>query len=99
VIATYTFDFNLADETMSAMSTVGGQISSMLDDLERTVQKLLPHWTSEARDAYGVAQNAWDSAAQNMPTALSNARIALGQIADIYGGVEKQGVQMWSGQS
>lgn len=94
---TYTFNFTMAEETLSQMSSISNAITTMLSDLETSVQASLTEWNSTARDQYNTAKATWDAAAARMPAALARGQQALQTISEGYGNAEAVGVQMWSG--
>jgi WXG100 family type VII secretion target len=95
-VPTYTFNFNLADQTLDHMSTINQNIRTALDDLERTCLASMAEWTGAAREQYTEAKRQWDFNAQKMNEALQAGRQSLFQISDGYGSAEQRAQQIWA---
>jgi WXG100 family type VII secretion target len=82
---------------MEQAQQISGNITKALDALESELTRTLSTWTGDAQAAYYPQQQAWHSAAQHMPAALTAASQTLGNIGDTYRNAELAASQTFGG--
>jgi len=95
-VSDYRFDFNQADATLFDMNAANQQLQGALHDMEQSVEKSMADWTGPAREQYAVSKAIWHQSANEMATALQQARATLLQISDNYGTTEQRQAAIWN---
>ncbi len=95
-MSSYTFNFNVADQTLDHMDSVNKAIRAALEELHNNCQKSLAEWEGDARTQYYEAKARWDGAAEQMTLALQAGRVSLFNISEGYGSAEQRGTQIWA---
>jgi ESAT-6 family protein len=91
----FSFNFPVAEQTIGTMDKTNTEIQTELDELERFVEAQLGDWAGDARDGYLAAKKEWDGSAVRMVQALAQARSALINISDGFGGADAGAASGW----
>jgi len=78
-----------------ASGSIGGAIASMdseLAEVNRQMNNLIATWDSDAQQAYLARQQQWNSAADNIKSALMQFQQGMNNSQDISSGVERRNV-------
>lgn len=94
-MSSYSFNFNLAGQTVDHMSRVNQQINTALGELETYAGQHMAEWTGAAKEQYEVSKQRWNAAADQMAVCLANASQSLFNISDAYGTAEQRQAQIW----
>ena len=96
-MATYTWDFVTAQQTIEVMESAYRDLETHLSDMENQVEKQVEEWTGGGKEAYGEAKGRWHAAANRMNSLLGVARSELSNISDGMSAAEQKATSMWSG--
>ncbi|GAA2564450.1 hypothetical protein GCM10010435_41030 [Winogradskya consettensis] len=91
----YTFNFAVAQQTLHEMLTINTNITGELSELETYCNAQLAEWTGDAQVEYQAAKTEWNSAAQQMAQAFTNAQTALTNITEGYINAESIARGVW----
>lgn len=78
------------------LQTAYNGTTSALDTLEQQLNQSLAQWDGEARQAYVVAKQKWDQAANHMSQVIQKMTSTLGQIGENYDGTERANTSAWT---
>jgi WXG100 family type VII secretion target len=95
-VADYTFNFVMADATVTHMNDVHKKVDQGLSDLHSHVMASIQQWEGSARDAYWAAKGQWDANSQQMNSCFEAARQTLVQIGTNYGTTESRHAMLWN---
>jgi len=84
-------------EAASSVSAAIGSMDAQLGDLNTQVSNLIGTWDSDAREAYLARQQQWNSAGDNIKTALQQFVSGLNSSADTASSTESRNVGVVSG--
>lgn len=94
----YRFNFEVAQDTITLMNNVNGNINTALAELERFCATQLAEWTGDAQTEYEAAKTEWNNAAKAMGSALTQGQTALVRISGGYGNAEGSARSVWVGR-
>jgi WXG100 family type VII secretion target len=95
-VVDYTFNFVMADSTVTHMNDVHKRVDQGLADLDAHVKASIANWEGGARDAYYAAKGIWDNASAQMNSCFEAARQTLVEIGTNYGTTESRHAMLWN---
>lgn len=96
-MTSYSANLPALPDIVHELEVIDAQLKTTLTQLEESAATTLAHWTHEAKDAYRLAKQKWDAAADQMPLQAKQAAMALSEIHSAYTHGEKFGVGLWNG--
>jgi len=93
---TYAVSWALQQEAAGDVATAIGGMDAQLDTVNGQVSGLVATWDSEAQQAYHARQLQWNTAADNIKSALATFQAALNSAADTSQSTERQNVGLVS---
>lgn len=70
-------------------------LEDTLSDLEKDLQSHLAQWDGDARSAYYVAKQQWESAAAHMAVVLGQLGVVIGEAHQSYSAAERANSGIW----
>lgn len=92
----YNVSWTLQQNASSDVAKATSGLDASLSDVNGQVNKLMATWDSDAQQAYGERQRQWNTASDNIKSALQQFQAALMSAAETSQGAERTNTNLMS---